>query len=44
MVKANIQKGKKSSTHKYDIKISKRKKRVEMQHVGNAWEIERLAT
>ena len=38
-------KGKKSSTHKYDIKISSHeKRRVQTQDIGNAFEIKRSAT
>ena len=32
-------KGRKSSTHKYDIKTSNKEKRVQMQNFGNAFEI-----
>ena len=37
-------KGRKSSTHKYDIKTSNKEKRVQMQNFGNAFEIQRQPT
>ena len=39
VTKEQYSKGRKSSTHKYDIKTSNKEKRVQMQDFGNAFEI-----
>ena len=39
VTKEQHSKGRKSSTHKYDIKTSNKEKRVQMQDFGNAFEI-----